>query len=69
LYSGPASLANHHCTESQLSIGSGDSLIVSGSKRFKKGEEIFFHYGEDYFTEKTHIFVVKIKNKIKYKIK
>ena len=53
LYSGPASLANHHCTKSQLSVASGDSVAVSGSKRFKKGEEIFFHYGEHYFTQEN----------------
>ena len=53
LYSGPASLANHHCTKSQLSVASGDSLTVSGSRQFKRGEEIYFHYGQHYFTKEN----------------
>jgi hypothetical protein len=53
LYSGPASLANHHCTESQFSVALEESLAVSRSKQFKKREEIFFHYGQNYFNKEN----------------
>lgn len=49
LFSGPVSLANHHCINSYVSIGSGGSLIAHGTNKFQLDEEIFLHYGEEYF--------------------
>lgn len=52
LYTGPASLSNHHCEESHLSIASNGRLTSHGKKKFKNGEEIFIHYGDHYFVNK-----------------
>lgn len=58
---GPLSLANHHCDKGFITFKSCEKIGISGKGKYKKGEEIFMYYGEDYFENKNCVCCNKSK--------
>lgn len=52
ILSGLLSLCNHDCNTAFLTIIGGGFATASGTNVYKKGEEIFVNYGEDYFIDR-----------------